>query len=77
MTRRVKVERDGSTAACPRRVHVRSQVIPLYRAYLREHPELVERARHELGGKDLACWCHPDQECHADALLDVVAGEAP
>ncbi|MFI7640537.1 DUF4326 domain-containing protein [Nonomuraea sp. NPDC049400] len=62
---------------CGGQVHVRSQVIPLYRAYLQEHPELVERARRELGGKDLACWCDPEQECHADALLDVVAGEAP
>jgi len=31
----------------------------------------------ELRGKDLACWCDPDQECHADALLAVVAGAEP
>lgn len=24
---------------------------------------------HELAGKDLACWCAPDEPCHADALL--------
>lgn len=23
----------------------------------------------ELRGKDLACWCRLDQECHADILL--------
>lgn len=23
----------------------------------------------ELKGKNLACWCRPDQPCHADALL--------
>lgn len=23
----------------------------------------------ELHGKDLACWCRLDQECHADVLL--------
>lgn len=23
----------------------------------------------ELRGKDLACWCDPDQPCHADVLL--------
>jgi hypothetical protein len=23
----------------------------------------------ELRGKDLACWCRPDQPCHADVLL--------
>jgi hypothetical protein len=24
-----------------------------------------------LRGKDLACWCGPDQECHADVLLEL------
>lgn len=27
--------------------------------------------RHELRGKDLACWCQPDQPCHADVLLEI------
>ncbi len=25
----------------------------------------------ELRGKDLACWCRLDQECHADILLEI------
>ena len=25
----------------------------------------------ELRGKDLACWCDLDQECHADVLLKI------
>lgn len=25
----------------------------------------------QLRGKDLACWCPPDQPCHADELLRV------
>lgn len=25
--------------------------------------------RAELAGKNLACWCPPDQPCHADVLL--------
>lgn len=29
-------------------------------------PELDVSA---LRGKDLACWCRPDQVCHADSLL--------
>jgi len=24
---------------------------------------------HELAGKDLACWCKPDEPCHADVLI--------
>lgn len=29
------------------------------------------RAKIDLRGKNLACWCRPDQECHADVLLDL------
>ncbi|RTE49358.1 DUF4326 domain-containing protein [Actinobaculum sp. 352] len=29
----------------------------------------VEDIRATLGGHDLACWCPPDQPCHADVLL--------
>jgi hypothetical protein len=25
----------------------------------------------ELRGLDLACWCRPDQACHADTLLEL------
>lgn len=25
----------------------------------------------ELRGKDLACWCRLDEECHADILLEL------
>jgi len=28
-------------------------------------------------GKDLACWCRLDQECHADVLLAVLNEEEP
>jgi hypothetical protein len=48
----------------------------MYRRHLDEHPELVERARRELAGRDLACWCAPGATCHADVLLDV-ANAAP
>jgi hypothetical protein len=54
----------------------REQAVALYRQRLAEHPELVEAARRELAGKDLACWCDPDELCQADALLEVANGEA-
>ena len=38
----------------------------MFRDYLDEHPELVERARNELTGYDLACYCDLDKPCHAD-----------
>lgn len=31
----------------------------------------ADEIREELAGKDLACWCPPDQPCHADVLLRV------
>jgi len=32
-------------------------------------PPSIERIRSDLHGKNLACWCPPDQPCHADVLL--------
>lgn len=31
----------------------------------------ADDVRRELAGRDLACWCKPDQRCHADVLLAV------
>ena len=27
--------------------------------------------RNELSGRDLACWCDPNEPCHADVLLEI------
>lgn len=48
--------------------------------YALHHGDLkitVADVRRELAGRDLACWCGLDQECHADVLLEVAnAGDA-
>lgn len=31
----------------------------------------VEEIRRSLRGRDLACWCPLDHDCHADVLLEV------
>lgn len=31
----------------------------------------VAEIRSELAGRDLACWCPPDQPCHAAVLLEL------
>jgi hypothetical protein len=31
----------------------------------------VEDVRRELRGDDLACYCHLDEPCHADVLIEV------
>jgi hypothetical protein len=49
----------------------REEAVALFRQYLADQPELVEAARRELAGKDLACWCEPGALCHADIWLEV------
>lgn len=55
------IGRDGDRAA----------VIAKYEAWLRKQPELVARAKRELQGKTLGCWCAPFA-CHGDVLVRVV-----
>jgi hypothetical protein len=57
-----------------RQVRPRSRAVELYREHLARNPALVDRARRELAGKDLACWCPADEPCHADVLLEIVSG---
>ena len=52
--RREDVEVDGETVTLDR-----ERMIVLYRRWLADRPELVEKARDELAGHDLACWCRP------------------
>ncbi len=52
--------RDGS----------RSEVIAKYDAWLETQPELKARAKAELRGKVLACWCKP-LACHGDTLVRI------
>lgn len=44
--------------------------IKRYRALI-ESDGVRRRAARELRGFNLACWCPPDQPCHADVLLEV------
>lgn len=59
------------TAAQPREVAIRR-----FRERLRERPDLVERARRELRGKVLGCFCAPEP-CHGDVLAAVADGAEP
>lgn len=49
----------------------RSEAIRRYREDLLSGrlPITVDDVRRELCGRDLACWCSSDDECHADVLL--------
>lgn len=36
-----------------------------------EYAKYVKRNSWRLRGKNLACWCRLDQDCHADILLKI------
>jgi hypothetical protein len=56
--------------------HGRARALALYRWDLYSMPGLLDEARRELAGRDLACWCPLDEACHADVLLAAVNGRA-
>jgi Domain of unknown function (DUF4326) len=47
------------------------RAVELYREWLAEQPDLMDRARRELRGRALGCWCSP-RPCHATVLADLV-----
>jgi hypothetical protein len=51
----------------------RDSVMARYVAWLGDTPDLVDRARRELAGKDLVCWCAP-AACHGHVLRDLALG---
>jgi len=56
-----KIGEDGS----------RETVLKKYREWLLSRPNLVKRAKKELAGKVLGCWCKP-LSCHGDVLAEIV-----
>ena len=52
----------------------RAEVIRKYRQWIMRQPELLARARRELRGQRIACWCAPEA-CHGDVLAEIADGE--
>ena len=46
-----------------------NDAVAFFLNWLKDRPELVERARRDLEGFDLVCWCPLDRACHADVWL--------
>ena len=53
----------------PFRGQTRETNVARHREWLLSRPDIIEKIRHELRGKDLVCWCAP-LPCHADTLLE-------
>ena len=41
-----------------------------YREWIISQPQLLERAKRELRGRTIACWCKPEA-CHGDILAEI------
>lgn len=52
----------------------REEAIAAFREWFLQQPELCAKARRELKGKVLGCWCAP-QDCHARVLAEVADQE--
>lgn len=66
--------RAGDCRTC----RAQGDAVAAYARDLSRRPELVDAARPELAGRDLACWCRLDVgPCHADVLLLVATGLDP
>lgn len=52
-------------------VNGREHALHKYALYLSDLLSTKKLDLSELRGKNLACWCKPDQICHADILLKI------
>jgi RNA recognition motif-containing protein len=48
----------------------RDDVIQKYRNWIMRQPDLLARAKKELRGQRIACWCKPEA-CHGDVLAEI------
>lgn len=52
------------------RVATVREAISAYRDWITGNPDLIARARRELRGKVLGCWCAPGP-CHGEVLVEL------
>ncbi|WFE44276.1 DUF4326 domain-containing protein [Verrucosispora sp. WMMD1129] len=60
---------------CGGTTHNLTESLSLYRHQVL--PGLADAARADLAGRDLACWCKPEQPCHVDDLIAVANRKEP
>ncbi len=64
-----------SKSAAEVKVDTREEAIACFEAWFLQQPEMVERAKRELKGKVLGCYCKPWHACHGDVLARIVNEE--
>lgn len=56
------------------KVDLREESIDRFEKWILSNPELIEKAKKELKGKILGCWCAP-LPCHGDILAKIANGD--
>ncbi len=74
----VKVDRSSPWGnpfrVAPPKVKSVEHSVELFKEWIESTPEgkaLADRARKELRGKNLACWCREGSACHGEVLLRI------
>lgn len=57
------------------KVNTREEAVEKFEEWFKAQPELVEKAKSELKGKVLGCWCAP-LSCHGDILAEIANEES-
>lgn len=52
-----------------------AEAVDTFRSIVSRSEAFLEKARQDLRGKNLACWCKPGDPCHADVLLELANAE--
>jgi len=53
-----------------------ASAVVMFRRSLQSNGASQYAVRSRLAGKNLACWCKPDDPCHADVLLEIANAPA-
>lgn len=53
----------------------RAEVIAKFRVWFYTQPELLKKAKDELFGHVLGCWCGKEEDCHGDIIAEVANAE--
>jgi hypothetical protein len=58
---------------CDTKAEAAELSVKAFRAWIASPAQqnILDRAKRELRGKNLACWCKPGDACHADVLLEL------
>lgn len=51
-------------------VESREEAVKQYETWIRTQPHMIARAKRELRGKVLGCWCAPEV-CHGEVLAKI------